>query len=72
MKKFKIHYRCVSELDAASLWDEGDAPDNPSAADVRALIKRCGGIYKVLGDWCLDEYDREWWVEELTDGVHNR
>lgn len=67
MKKFRVHYKCVSELDVASLWPDGDAPDSPSTADVCALISRCGGIYNVLGEWNLDAHDRDWWVEELDE-----
>ena len=34
-KKFRIRYECVSELHDFELWPDGDAPDNPTTADVR-------------------------------------
>jgi hypothetical protein len=67
MKKFKIHYKCISELDVNSLWPDGDAPDNPTTSDVRQLIIECGGIYDVLSDWNLHTFDGDWFVEEIND-----
>jgi hypothetical protein len=65
MKKFKIHYKCVSELTVSDLWPDGDAPDNPTTADVRQLIREYGGIYNVLGEWNLHECDGDWFVEVM-------
>ena len=71
MKKFKIHYECVSELTVSDLWPDGgpdgDAPDNPTTADVRQLVSECGGICHVLSTWNLHAHDGDWFVEEIDE-----
>lgn len=67
MKKFRIHYKCVSDLPIDAIWPDGDAPDNPTTADVRQLVSECGGIYDVLGEWNLHEHDGDWFVEEIDE-----
>ena len=67
MKKFRIHYKCVSDLNVFDLWPDGDGPDNPTTADVRQLVRECGGIYNVLGEWNLHEHDGDWFVEEIDE-----
>ena len=66
-KKFRIRYECVSKLHDFELWPDGDAPDNPTTADVRRLVGECGGIYSVLGEWNLHEHDGDWFVEEIDE-----
>lgn len=55
MKRFQITYTVDVTLDADELWPDGDAPENPTAADARNLIQKSGGIYRVLDDWNLRE-----------------
>ncbi len=55
MKQFQITYTVDVTLDASELWPDGDAPENPTAADVRKLIQKSGGIYRVIDDWNLRE-----------------
>lgn len=55
MKQFQITYTVDVSLNADELWPDGDAPENPTAADVRRLIQKSGGIYRVLDDWNLRE-----------------
>ncbi len=45
-----------NELTVEQVWPDGDAPDNPTADDVAAVIKQCGGLRRVLDDWNLDRY----------------
>jgi hypothetical protein len=67
MKKFRIRYECVSDLTIEEIWPDGDQPRYPSVDHVRQAIEEGGGIYKVLGEWYLDENDREWCVEEIYE-----
>ena len=55
MKRFRITYTVDVSLNADELWTNGDAPENPTAADARDLIQKSGGIYRVLDDWNLRE-----------------
>lgn len=54
-KRFQITYHVDVELYANELWPDGDAPENPTVSDVRRLIHKSGGIYRVLDDWNLRE-----------------
>lgn len=54
-KTFILQYDIDVTLDVDELWPDGDAPDDPTVADVVALIKRCGGWRKVISDWNLDD-----------------
>ncbi len=53
MRRFQITYTVDATLDADALWPDGDAPENPTAADVRELIENEGGILRVIDDWNL-------------------
>jgi hypothetical protein len=55
VKRFQLHYQVTVVLDASQIWPDGDAPANPTAADVEALIKKCGGWATIVADWNLDE-----------------
>jgi hypothetical protein len=67
MKKFRICYKCYSDLTIEEIWPDGDQPRYPSVDQVRQVIDDCGGIYKVLGEWYLDDNDRDWWIEEIYE-----
>ena len=55
MKQFQITYTVGVTLNEEELWPDDDAPKNPTTADVRKLIQKSGGIYRVLDDWNLRE-----------------
>lgn len=40
------------ELSVSDVWPDGDAPENPTAADVAAVMDRYGA-WRVINDWCL-------------------
>lgn len=45
-------------LEVKDIWPDGDAPENPTVADVLEVIKKCGGKRDVLTDWSLlDDLD---------------
>lgn len=54
-KTFNLRYDIDVVLTIDELWPDGDAPLDPSVADVEALIKQCGGWRKVIADWSLDD-----------------
>ena len=64
MKKFKISYEVETVLDERALWPDGNAPEMPSVEDVLQLIKKHGGIYRVLDEWNLHNCDSDWSVTE--------
>jgi hypothetical protein len=43
------HYLTVDEI-----WPDGDAPENPTAADVLAVMRSCGPKSRLVHDWNLD------------------
>ena len=55
MARFRIEYEIDVTLDESEIWPDGDAPETPTADDVRALIDGCGGIERVLTEWCLND-----------------
>jgi len=65
MKKFRLTYTMTTDLTEAQIWPDGDAPPNPTAADVEAVIEKDGGWPKVLGNWYLDDEDGEGHVMEV-------
>jgi len=66
MKKFKISYTVETVLDEKTLWPDGAMPDNPTVEDVVQLIKKHGGIYRVLDEWNLHQCDSDWSVTEYS------
>lgn len=42
------------ELGIENIWPDGDAPENPTAEDVAAVMEKCGGRRRVMDDWGLD------------------
>jgi hypothetical protein len=49
---FTISFPSIT-LSVSDIWPDGDAPDDPTAEDVAALMEKCGGLHGVLYDWCL-------------------
>jgi len=69
MKKFKISYEMETVLDVESMWPDGDAPENPTVEDVKRLINKHGGIYRVLDTWNLHHCESDWNVMAYTTEV---
>lgn len=67
-KRFAINYTLDVILDTKELWPNSDGPANPTEEDVELLIKKCGGIEKVIVDWNLVQ-DGDLTVTELEKSV---
>lgn len=59
---FVFEANCYQTLTVSELWPDGDAPENPTTADVLALVKKCGGAKQILDDWDL-LYDIDLYVD---------
>ena len=66
MKRFQIIYIMDVTLDEDELWPDGDAPENPTADDVRELIEAEGGIVQVIDDWNLASRHTGYDVDEVA------
>lgn len=66
MKRFQIIFTVEATLDEDQIWPDGDAPENPTADDVREVIEAEGGILQVIDDWNLAGYSPEYEVEEIA------
>jgi len=66
MKRFQIIYIVDATLDADALWPDGDAPENPTADDVRELIENEGGILRVIDEWNLAGFSPDYEVDEIA------
>lgn len=64
-KRFCITYTIDAVLHQDDIWPDGDAPEHPTADDVRALLER-GPVIVNLRDWNLDN-DGDLWVVEATE-----
>lgn len=53
MATFNIRFDADWTLDTEDIWPDGDAPENPTAEDVRRVIRECGGIVRVMREWEL-------------------
>ena len=54
MKGFNFSISADIWLDVSAIWPDGDAPENPTVADVLAVIAESGGAERVIRDWDLD------------------
>ena len=55
--------------DTADLWPDGDGPENPTAADVAALMReQCRNPLQWMSDWCMSGPI----VEVVVDGEMER
>ncbi len=52
---FNFDLQALVWFDLSEIWPDGDAPENPTAADVAKVIEQCGGLRRVLRDWDLDQ-----------------
>jgi hypothetical protein len=51
---FHFTYSCEVSLGVDEIWPDGDAPENPTLADVAKVVDLCGGAMRVLRDWDID------------------
>ena len=56
-KRFQILYTVNETLSADDLWPDADTPENPTADDVRKLVRKAGGIVRVIDSWGLGGHD---------------
>jgi hypothetical protein len=60
VKGFYIDVQSTTFLTIEELWPDGDAPEDPTERDVRALVDREGGARRVIEDWdlldCADSF----------------
>lgn len=42
-----------TSLDVEGVWPDGDAPENPTAEDVAAVMREYGGLHSVITGWNL-------------------
>jgi len=66
MKRFQITFTVEATLDADQIWPDGDAPENPTADNVRELIENEGGILRVIDDWNLADSHADYEVDEVA------
>jgi hypothetical protein len=64
MKSFTIELPFDATLTEAEIWPDGDAPENPTVEDVKAVLKDCGPPMRVINDWGLMPMSWEFEVYE--------
>ena len=62
--RFRVYLHVEATLSVDQLWPDGDAPANPTAEDVQALIDDCGGL-DIIDDWNLADRHQ---IEVYADG----
>ena len=50
-KKFIITYEVNHAYSIEDIWPDGDAPENPTVADVKKVLDECGSVEQVVLDW---------------------
>lgn len=50
---FNISIAADVYLTIKEIWPDGDAPENPTPADVKAAMEACGSKMRTLRDWEL-------------------
>jgi hypothetical protein len=53
-RTFTVRISVDHTLPVSALWPDGDAPENPTAADVEELIENDGGYERIISEWNLD------------------
>jgi hypothetical protein len=53
--RFYLTIEVSVTLCKGELWPDGDGPEDPTEADVLALIKSEGGPIEILRDWGLED-----------------
>lgn len=55
-KYFSIELNVMADLTIEEIWPDGDAPENPTAEDVQAILDEAGtdaSTDAIIKDWCL-------------------
>lgn len=52
---FNFDLQALLWLNLEQIWPDGDAPENPTAADVAKVIEQCGGLATVIREWGLED-----------------
>jgi hypothetical protein len=67
-KTFTISIEGEVTLNTEDIWPDGDAPENPTAADViRAMEDDCGSVTKLLDEWNLPAEVHVWDANNQKD-----
>lgn len=53
IREFGLHVSGYISLSVAEIWPDGDAPANPTAADVAARMEESLSLWSVIHDWNL-------------------
>jgi hypothetical protein len=53
-KTFRITFSGSFSMTSAEIWPDGDAPEKPTARDVRNTMINHGGKSNLLSDWNLE------------------
>lgn len=57
MKTFEVWVEGPTfNLTEEEIWPDGDAPENPTDADVIEAMKDYGHVSTVIRDWALDDF----------------
>lgn len=54
-KHFLIRVEADFYTDVDEVWPDGDAPAEPTADDVREVIRKSGGVVRFIEEWTLDQ-----------------
>lgn len=65
-KSFVFDMSNYFTLHVDEIWPDGDAPDNPTVADVWKVIEHCGGKRRVIDEWNLN-YGMELTISECPE-----
>lgn len=52
---FLFHLEVEHELTLDQIWPDGDAPENPTIEDVKAVVEGYGTKQRVYEDWILTD-----------------
>lgn len=55
MLGFYVEVESEAFLSIAEIWPDGNAPEDPTADDVLAQMKKDGDKFRVINDWGLNE-----------------
>jgi hypothetical protein len=56
--RFRVYIDGEITLSEDEIWPDGDGPAEPTLADVKAVMEKCGSEGSVLEDWNLMQYVR--------------
>ena len=59
-KTFLVSFSGSTAMTVDEVWPDGDAPDEPTAADVVAVMRTCGPPIRMVDEWSLADYLEVW------------